>query len=222
MVYSTVKHPYEQSDTQSWIKYECASYTESEAHHCLLACKVLPALLRARVEHSGIDCHQHIFLHDFFFDIFICMFQNILRVMEWCELGGTPGGYLVQTLSQSRANSTARSCFFNKLFSRSFRNRLAAKSIILHVSSNRFILMTKRKQPWSPICNLRQTMVNKAITLTLDLTYMTGIKNGVRQDVGTMHMCLFKFFRSFHYQETCQTCSQKCLVYPCSSGFQLL
>lgn len=141
--------------------------------------------------------------------------------MEWFGLRGAPGGYLVHTLSPSRVTFTARSSF-NKLFSRSFRDRLSTKSIILHISSNRFILMTKRKQPWSPICNLQQTMVNKAITLTLDLTYMTSIKNGVRQDLWTMPMCLFKFFRSFHYQQTCQTCSQKCLIYPCSSDFQLL
>lgn len=141
--------------------------------------------------------------------------------MEWFRVGGTPGGYLIQTLAPSRANFKARSCFLNKLFLRSFREGLSAKPIISHVSSHTFRLMTKSKQHWSPRCNLWQMMVNKAITLTLDLPYVTGIKNEVKKNLGTMSICPFKFFRSFHYQQTCQTCSQKGLIYPCTSGSQL-
>ena len=81
--------------------------------------------------------------------------------------------------------------------------------------------MTKSKQYWSPRCNLWQNIVNKATTLTLALSHVTGIKTGVRQGLGTMHTCPFKFFRSFCYQQTRQTCSQQCLSYPRSSGFQL-
>lgn len=161
----------EHSGAQSWAR----NFTETLQHCTSCGLAALRALGTARTEHTGTDPHQHLpCLYHWHFHGHVSQLS-----MEWFRLGGIPGGY--QTLAQGRVNLKVRSCFFNKLFSWRFREGLTSKQIISHFFSNRLVLIPKSTQYWSPRCNQWQMMDNKANTLTLDLTYATRTKNGVKQ-----------------------------------------
>lgn len=143
---------WERSDTQSWVCFIHRNWSTSLS----VGLQSATSPVRARAEPTRTDPHQHLFPS-----------SSEHRAMEWFRLGGVPGGMpggnVLQTLAHGRANFKARSRFFNKLLSRYFREGLWAKPIILHVSSDRFVLMTKSKQCWSPRCNWWQILLIKLL-----------------------------------------------------------